>query len=62
MLSYYVIYYEKFKKVMQQTEKVALTLQETTFCSILPLLRETWIIILCWGIEDVNQHVEIYVK
>ncbi len=24
VLSYYVIYYEKFKKVMQQTEKVAL--------------------------------------
>ncbi len=23
MLSYYVIYYEKFKKVKQQTEKVA---------------------------------------
>ncbi len=25
MLSYYVIYYEKFKKVMQRIEKVALT-------------------------------------
>ncbi len=25
MLSYYVIYYEKFWKVMQQTEKIALT-------------------------------------
>ncbi len=25
MLSYYVIYYEKFKNVMQRTEKVALT-------------------------------------
>ncbi len=25
MLSYYVISYEKFRKVMQQTEKVALT-------------------------------------
>ncbi len=24
MLSYYVLYYEKFRKVMQQTEKVAL--------------------------------------
>ncbi len=24
MLSYYVIYYEKFRKVMQQTEKEAL--------------------------------------
>ncbi len=24
MLSYYVIYYEKFRKVMQQTKKVAL--------------------------------------
>ncbi len=24
ILSYYVIYYEKFRKVMQQTEKVAL--------------------------------------
>ncbi len=26
MLSYYVIYFEKFKKVMQRTEKEALTL------------------------------------
>ncbi len=25
MLSYYVIYYEKFRKVMERTEKVALT-------------------------------------
>ncbi len=25
MLSYYVIYYEKFRKVMQWTEKVALS-------------------------------------
>ncbi len=25
MLSYYVIYYQKFKKVMQQTEKEALS-------------------------------------
>ncbi len=25
MLSYHVIYYEKFRKVMQQTEKEALT-------------------------------------
>ncbi len=25
MLSYYVIYYEKFRKVMQQTEKEALS-------------------------------------
>ncbi len=25
MLSYYMIYYEKFRKVMQQTEKEALT-------------------------------------
>ncbi len=32
MLSYYVIYYEKFRKVMQQTEKEAL---------ILPLCRTT---------------------
>ncbi len=28
MLSYYVIYYEKFKKVMHQTEKVTLTTQK----------------------------------
>ncbi len=27
MLSYYVIYYEKFRKVMKQTEKVALNKQ-----------------------------------
>ncbi len=26
MLSYYVIYYERFRKVMQQTEKVALNM------------------------------------
>ncbi len=27
MLSYYVIYYEKFRKVLQRTEKVALTVK-----------------------------------
>ncbi len=30
MLSYYVIYYEKFKKVMQWTEKEALIILEIT--------------------------------
>ncbi len=28
MLSYYVIYYEKLKNVMQQTEKVALNIHD----------------------------------
>ncbi len=28
MFSYYVIYYEKFKNVMQQTEKEALTYEQ----------------------------------
>ncbi len=35
MLSYYVIYYEKFRNVMQRTEKVALNL---AFClGLLPV-------------------------
>ncbi len=35
MLSYYVIYYEKFRKVMQQTEKVALIISTLTKDSVL---------------------------
>ncbi len=31
MLSYYVIYYEKFRKIMQQTEKEVLTVSKHTF-------------------------------
>ncbi len=30
MLSYYMIYYEKFRKIMQQTEKEALTWANTS--------------------------------
>ncbi len=36
LLSYYVIYYEKFKKiVMQQTEKEALSIWENMFIKLL---------------------------
>ncbi len=35
MLLYYVIYYEKFKKVMQHTEKVALT---SMYCGLLAIV------------------------
>ncbi len=38
MLSYYVIYYEKFKKVMQRTEKEALRL--FLLCDLIHVIEE----------------------
>ncbi len=51
MLSYYVIYYEKFRKVMQQTEKEAVITdiiyneqeESTSSCLIAKYILEPWI-------------------
>ncbi len=39
MLSYYVIYYEKLKKVMQRTEKEALV-----YCNVIAVLQRPWVL------------------
>ncbi len=51
MLSYYMIENEKFKKVMQQSEKVALNIYESLWHSIIIVMQNAFV--TCSGRKQV---------